>query len=184
MALYEFRGVRPVIGREVFVAPTATVIGDVHVGDESSLWFGTVLRGDVFPIRIGSRTNVQDGSVVHVTGGKAKTTVGDDVTVGHMALLHGCTIGDRVLVGMSSVVLDGAVVGEDCIVAAGSLVAPGFVVPPRSLAMGRPAKVVRALDERDFAWISQVAAQYVGYGRTFRSGAVRLIDDEPPHHRS
>src|SRR5580704_10947193 len=98
MALYEHKGIRPRLGKDVFIAPSATVIGDVVLGDESSVWFCTVLRGDVFPIRIGARTNIQDGSVVHVTGGKAKTTVGDDVTVGHMALLHGCTIGNRVLV--------------------------------------------------------------------------------------
>jgi carbonic anhydrase/acetyltransferase-like protein (isoleucine patch superfamily) len=175
MPIYEHKSVRPTLGRDVFVAPNATVIGDVHLGDESSVWFGAVIRGDVFPIRFGARTNVQDGSVVHVTGGKAATAVGDDVTIGHMVLLHGCTIGSRCLVGMGSIVLDGAEIGDDCMIAAGSLVAPRTKVPPRSLVMGRPAKVVRAMEEKDFAMVREAGQLYVGYAKTFRSDDVRVI---------
>lgn len=177
MPLYEYQGVRPTLGQHVFIAPNAVVIGDVHVGDASSVWFSTTIRGDVFPIRIGARTNIQDGSVLHVTGGKAKTTIGDDVTVGHMALLHGCTIGSRCLVGMGSIVLDGAVVEDDCVIAAGSLVAPGARIAARSLAVGRPAKAVRALTDSDLAWVREAGDLYVQYARTFSSASVRRIDE-------
>jgi carbonic anhydrase/acetyltransferase-like protein (isoleucine patch superfamily) len=179
MAIYEFQGIRPVLGRDVFIAPNATVIGDVHLGDESSVWFGTVIRGDVYPIRFGARTNIQDGAVVHITGDKAKTTVGDDVTVGHMALLHGCTVGSRCLIGMGSIVLDGAVIEDDCFLAAGSLVTPGTRIPTGSMAMGRPAKVVRPLTDEDRAWIAGSSAVYVEYARMFRS-SLRRIDDAKP----
>src|ERR1700733_5665382 len=103
MPLYEHQGRRPVLGPDVFVAPNATIIGDVVLGEASSVWFGPVIRGDVFPIRFGARTNVQDGTVVHVTGGHAATTVGDDVTIGHLVLLHGCTVGSGCLIGMGSI---------------------------------------------------------------------------------
>src|SRR5690349_10964293 len=106
MAIYELSGHRPTIGSNVFVAPNATVIGDVVLGDDASIWFGAVLRGDCFPIRIGARTNIQDGSVVHITANMAATSIGDDVTVGHMVLLHGCKVGHRCLVGMGSILLD------------------------------------------------------------------------------
>lgn len=175
MPIYEHKGVRPTIGKDVFIAPNATVIGDVHLGDGASVWFGTTLRGDVFPIRIGARTNVQDGTVVHVTGGKAATTVGDDVTIGHMALLHGCTVGARCLVGMGSVILDGAVLGDECVLAAGSLLAPGAKIPPRSLVMGRPGKVLRPVRESDLAWVREAGELYVQYARTFRE-EVRLVE--------
>jgi carbonic anhydrase/acetyltransferase-like protein (isoleucine patch superfamily) len=165
--LFEHKGVRPTLGRGVFIAPNATVIGDVHLGEESSVWFSTVLRGDVFPIRIGARTNIQDGSVVHVTAGKARTTVGDDVTVGHMVLLHGCTVGSRCLIGMGSVLLDGCVIGDDSFVAAGSLVTPGTIIAPSMMAMGRPAKAVRPLRDEDRAQIADAGRLYVGYAQTY-----------------
>lgn len=163
--LFPHLGRRPVLAASAFVAPTASVIGEVTIGEESSIWYGAVLRGDVFPIRIGARTNIQDNAVVHVTGGKARTTVGEDVTVGHLALVHGCTIGHRSLVGMGSVVLDGAIVEDECFVAAGALVPPGMRVPARSMVMGRPGKVVRALREADLEQIREAAALYVGYAR-------------------
>jgi carbonic anhydrase/acetyltransferase-like protein (isoleucine patch superfamily) len=175
LAIYEHKGVRPTLAADVFLAPNATVIGDVHLGDAASVWFGAVLRGDVYPIRIGARTNVQDGSVVHVTGGKAATTVGDDVTIGHMVLLHGCTVGHRCLLGMGSIVLDGAEIGDECLLAAGSLVAPRAKFPARSLIMGRPAKVVRALADADLGPIFEAARLYVEYARTFRSSDVKLV---------
>ncbi len=176
MPLYEHKGDRPRLGRDVFIAPGATVIGDVVLGDEASVWFGAVIRGDVMPIRFGDRTNVQDGSIVHVTSRKAKTTVGSDVTIGHMALLHGCTVGDGALLGMGCLLLDGSIVEDEAIVAAGALVSPGARIPRRSLAMGRPARVVRPLTDSDLAWIRESARAYVEYGRTFLSAAVRRID--------
>jgi carbonic anhydrase/acetyltransferase-like protein (isoleucine patch superfamily) len=175
MPVYSHQGVSPLLGRDVFIAPNATVIGDVHLGDEASVWFGTVIRGDVFPIRFGARTNVQDNSVVHVTGGQAATTVGDDVTIGHLVLLHGCTVGNRCLIGMGSVILDGAEIGDDCLVAAGSLVPPRMRVPPRSMVVGRPAKRIREVDEKDLQMIRDGGRLYVEYGKTFLSGAVKLV---------
>lgn len=168
--VYSLKGVTPQLGAGVFIAPTASVIGDVAIGAESSVWFGTVLRGDVFPIRVGARTNVQDNAVVHVTGGKFSTTIGDDVTIGHLALIHGCTIGSRCLVGMGSILLDGAVIEDDCLIAAGSLVPPRMRVPSRSLVMGRPAKVVRQLHADDLRPIQEAAELYAGYARDFISG--------------
>ncbi|HEY2511128.1 MAG TPA: gamma carbonic anhydrase family protein [Polyangiaceae bacterium] len=175
MAIYEYQGIRPVLGSRVFVAPNAAVIGDVHLGDESSVWYGVTVRGDSYPIRVGARTNIQDGSVVHVTGGKAATTIGDDVTIGHLALVHGCTIGNRCLIGMGSVVLDGAEVGDECLVAAGSLVAPRTKIPPRSMVMGRPARAVRALTDADLEMILSAGRVYVEGARTFASDAVKLL---------
>jgi gamma-carbonic anhydrase len=167
MTIYEHTGRIPALAEGVFVAPNATVIGDVAVGASSSVWFGAVLRGDVFPIRIGGRTNIQDNTVVHVTGGKNATTIGDEVTIGHLAIVHGCTIGSSCLVGMGSVVLDGAVVEDECFVAAGALVPPGMRVPGRSLVMGRPARVVRSLGEADLAQIRESAALYVDYAKDY-----------------
>jgi carbonic anhydrase/acetyltransferase-like protein (isoleucine patch superfamily) len=175
MTIYEHKGVRPTMGEAVYVAPNATVIGDVHLGDESSVWFGAVLRGDCFPIRIGKRTNVQDGTVIHVTGGKAATTVGDEVTIGHMALLHGCTIGNRCLIGMGSIVLDDAEIGDESLVAAGSLVAPHAKFPPRSMIMGRPAKLLRTIRNGDLEWMLEAGKLYLGYSKTFLSSDVKVI---------
>jgi gamma-carbonic anhydrase len=167
MPSYAFKGIAPRIAEDVFLAPNATVIGDVTIGAASSVWFGVVVRGDVFPIRIGARTNVQDNAVIHVTAAKASTTIGDDVTVGHLALLHGCTVGDRCLVGMGSIVLDDAIIEEECFIAAGALVSPRMRIPARSLVMGRPAKVVRPLREADLVAIREAGAAYVQYARDF-----------------
>jgi gamma-carbonic anhydrase len=176
MPVYELQGLAPRLGHGVFVAPNATVVGDVTIGDDSGLWFGAVLRGDVMPIVIGARTNIQDGSVIHGTGGKARTTVGDDVTVGHMVLLHGCTVGSRVLVGMGSVLLDGSTVEDDAIVGAGSLVTPGTRIPSGKLAMGRPARVARDLTDEDRFWIREAGRIYVEAAATYLSSALRRID--------
>jgi carbonic anhydrase/acetyltransferase-like protein (isoleucine patch superfamily) len=169
--IYALAGVRPVLGRDVFLADNATVVGDVRIGDESSLWFGAVVRGDYFPIAIGARTNVQDNAVVHITAGSAPTSIGDDVTIGHGAIVHGCTLGDECLVGMGSIVLDGAVVGDGSFIAAGSLVTPGTVIPPRSFVMGRPARVTRPASDEDVARIRESAAHYVRYARDYRASA-------------
>jgi carbonic anhydrase/acetyltransferase-like protein (isoleucine patch superfamily) len=175
MPVYELGNLRPVLGKDVFIAPNATVIGDVVLGDEASVWFGAVLRGDMYPIRIGARTNIQDNAVVHITADKAATTVGDDVTVGHSAIVHGCTIGSRCLVGMGSIVLDGAVIEDECFLAAGTLVAPGTRVPARSMVMGRPGKIVRALREAELDDIRSASVHYVHYAREFVR-SLRLID--------
>jgi carbonic anhydrase/acetyltransferase-like protein (isoleucine patch superfamily) len=147
----------------------------VVLGEASSVWFGCIVRGDVFPIRVGARTNIQDACILHVTGGRSKTTVGDDVTLGHRVLLHGCTVGSRVLVGMGTIVLDDAVIGDDCVIAAGSLVTPRTVIPPRSFVLGRPARVQRAVRDDELAGIVESSRLYVEYGRSYRSGAVKRI---------
>ncbi len=174
MAIYELKGVRPRLARDVYVADGARVIGDVLLGDEASVWFGAVLRGDYMPIRIGARTNIQDNAVVHITSDASATHVGDDVTVGHSAIIHGCTIGNRCLVGMGSTVLDGAVVGDDSFIAAGSLVTPGTIIPAHSFVMGRPAKVARAVNDRDLSGIREAASRYVQYAREFRTECKRI----------
>ena len=146
-----------------YVDQSAQVIGDVEIGPESSIWMQAVVRGDVNVIRIGARSNVQDGSIVHVMHDTHPTRIGDDVTIGHAAVVHGCTIADRVLVGMSATILNGAVIGEDSIVAAGSLVTEGMVVPPRSMVMGVPAKVRRTLSDAEVASILDFSQNYVRY---------------------
>src|SRR5580658_10537233 len=129
MPLYQLGDKRPSVGRDVFIAEGARVIGDVTLGDEAGIWFNTVLRGDYMPIRIGARTNIQDNSVVHITAGTFGTTVGDDVTVGHSAIIHACTVGNSCLIGMGATVLDGAVIGARSLVGANSLVPQGFTCP-------------------------------------------------------
>jgi gamma-carbonic anhydrase len=161
--LRAFRGRLPTIGKDAFVADDAQVIGDVTLGDRASVWFGSVVRGDVEPIRIGAETNLQDLCVVHVSGGKHATHIGARVTVGHRVVLHGCTVEDLCLVGIGSIVMDGAVIGGESIVGAGSLVAPGAKIPPRSLALGSPAKVKRELSADELKWLRESAENYVRY---------------------
>jgi carbonic anhydrase/acetyltransferase-like protein (isoleucine patch superfamily) len=156
-----FAGKSPRLHESVFAVEGAVVVGDVEIGADSSLWFGVVVRADVNSIRIGARTNVQDHSVVHVTGGTHPTVVGDDVTVGHRVTLHGCTVRDRCLVGIGAIVLDGATIGEESMVGAGALVAPGFVVPPRTLVLGAPARVVRELRASEIEGLARSAERYV-----------------------
>jgi carbonic anhydrase/acetyltransferase-like protein (isoleucine patch superfamily) len=151
----------------VWIAPSAEVIGDVEIGEESSIWFGAVVRGDLDSIRIGVRSNVQDLSMIHVRGGELGTVIGDDVTVGHSVVLHACTLGNRVLVGMHAVILDGAVVGDDVLIAAGSLVTPGTRIPSGVLAMGRPARPVHALRPKDRDAIDEGASSYVALAREY-----------------
>ena len=161
--LRPYRGVRPEVHPTAFVDASAQVIGDVKVGAESSIWMTVVVRGDVNHIRVGDRTNIQDGTIVHVQHDTHPTIIGSDVTVGHGAIVHGCTIADRVLVGMGAVILNGASIGEDCIIAAGSLVTEGMSVPPRSMVMGSPAKVKRPLRDEEVAMIQEFADNYVRY---------------------
>lgn len=169
----------PQVHETAFVAPSADLIGEVEIGEHSSVWFQCVIRGDVNRIRIGNRTNIQDHSLLHVTraqqadekGKGSPLTIGDDVTVGHRASLHGCTVGNRVLIGMGAIVLDDAVIGDDCIVGAGALITKGTVVPSGSLVMGAPAKVARALKPAELKFLPKSAANYVRDAIEYR-GAV------------
>jgi carbonic anhydrase/acetyltransferase-like protein (isoleucine patch superfamily) len=145
------------------VDESAQVIGDVEIGDESSVWMCVVVRGDVHRIRIGRRSNVQDGTVVHVMNGTHPTTIGDNVTIGHAAVVHGCTVEDQCLIGMGAILLNGVRVGAQSIVAAGALLTEGTVVPPRSLVMGSPGKVKRLLTHTEIAGIQSYADRYVQY---------------------
>jgi carbonic anhydrase/acetyltransferase-like protein (isoleucine patch superfamily) len=167
MPLLPYNGVWPRIACDAFVAPTAVVVGDVTVGAGASIWFGAVVRGDVHAIRIGARTNVQDLTVVHVTEGKHATAIGDDVTIGHRVVLHGCTVKDRCLVGIGAIVLDGAVVGEEAMVGAGALVPPGMTVPPRTLVLGAPARVKRELTAEEIAHLPRSAASYAARAKSY-----------------
>jgi carbonic anhydrase/acetyltransferase-like protein (isoleucine patch superfamily) len=154
-------GKTPKLGERVFIAPNAVVIGDVEIGDDSSVWFGCVLRGDVGAIKIGKRTNIQDLTMIHMTDGVSGATIGDDVTVGHGVILHGCTVGDGALVGMGSILLDNVTVGARAVVAAGSLVTPRTQIPAGTLARGNPAKPVREATAEEQQMGALGAAHYV-----------------------
>jgi carbonic anhydrase/acetyltransferase-like protein (isoleucine patch superfamily) len=152
----------PVCGKGVYIDETATVIGDVIIGDDSSVWPGAVIRGDVAPIRIGKRTNIQDCCVVHVSGtSKNVMMIGDGVTIGHGAIIHSCSIGDGVLVGIGSIILDGAVIGNNSIIAAGSLVTKGTVFPERSIIAGSPAVRVRDVSDDEIIALDGSVQRYV-----------------------
>jgi carbonic anhydrase/acetyltransferase-like protein (isoleucine patch superfamily) len=161
--LRPFRSILPKVHSSAYVDQSAQVIGDVEIGDESSIWMNVVIRGDVNTIRIGDRTNIQDGTIVHVMRGTHPTRIGSDVTVGHAAVLHGCIIHDRCLIGMGAMLLNGAVIGEDSIVAAGTLVPEEKAFPARSLLMGRPAVLKRELNAGEIASIRDYAQRYIGY---------------------
>ena len=163
MVIRRFKAHSPLVDRSAYVDESAQVIGDVVVGAESSVWMNVVIRGDVNPIRIGRRTNIQDLTLVHVMRGTHPTTIGDEVTVGHSAVIHGCVIEDRVLVGMGALLLNGVHVEPDSIIAAGSLLAEGTRIPARSLVMGRPGKVTRQLTDDEVAkilWYSEIYVKY------------------------
>ena len=162
------QGILPIIADDAFIAPTATVIGDVVIGAGTSVWFNCVIRGDVHQIRIGERTNIQDGTIVHVTGGKLGTHIGSDITIGHGAILHACTLEDGCFVGMGAILLDGVVVESGGMVAAGAVVTPGKRVKAGDLWGGNPARPMRALSEQDRAFFPVSAAGYVALGRTYR----------------
>ena len=172
-----YKGRWPKIHETAYVAPSADIIGDVNIGSHSSIWFQVVIRGDVHRIRIGNNTNIQDHSMLHVTRSKSPLQVGDEVTVGHRVTLHGCTVGNRVLVGMGAILLDDAEVGDECLIGAGALVTQRMKIPPRSLVLGAPAKVVRPLNEKELAFLPVSAANYVADGIEYRGyvpGPVRL----------
>lgn len=173
--LHTFKGIFPAVGTKSWIAPSADVIGDVVCGEDCSIWFGCVVRGDVHSIRIGNRVNIQDLSMIHVTHYKKAdksdgnpTIIGDDVTVGHRVMLHGCTIESACLIGMSATILDGAVIGKESIVGAGALVTKGKVFPPRSLIMGSPAKFVRELNDAEVKELYASAQRYVAFKEEYR----------------
>jgi carbonic anhydrase/acetyltransferase-like protein (isoleucine patch superfamily) len=165
--ILSYKGREPKIADTAFIETSAQVIGDVHIGDHSSIWFNCVIRGDVHHIRIGQSTNVQDGTIIHVTNGLYPTLIGSYVTVGHGAILHGCTVKDRSLIGIGAIVLDNAVIGEDSFVAAGSLVTPGTIIPPRSMVMGSPARVRREVSAEEIARIDKHWRNYIEYKETY-----------------
>ena len=159
-----YKGVTPTVATSAYVDLSAQVIGDVHVGEESSIWMNAVVRGDVNHIRIGHRTNIQDGTVVHVMRDPSHPTIlGDDLTVGHGAIIHGCTIESTCLIGMGAILLNGVRVGAGSIIAAGTLLPEGAVVPPRSLVIGSPGKVRRSISDLEYEFILQSAQNYVHY---------------------
>ena len=173
MAIYELDGAAPRISESAWVADSAQVIGDVELADDVSVWFGSVIRGDSESIRIGRRTNIQDLSVLHADTGMP-LTLGDDVTVGHQAMLHGCTIGDASLIGIGAVILNGAKIGKGCLVGAGALVTEGKQFPDGSMILGSPAKVVRQLTETQLAGLRLSAQHYVSNAARFRAGLKKI----------
>ncbi|MDO8426605.1 MAG: gamma carbonic anhydrase family protein [Deltaproteobacteria bacterium] len=165
--LLPYKGIWPKLHETVYVEDSAKIIGDVEIGELSSIWFNAVVRGDVHYIRIGRRTNVQDNSTLHVTKDTYPLIIGDDVTIGHNVVLHGCTVKDRCLIGMGAIILDNAEVGEDSIIGAGALVTEGMKVPPKSLVLGLPGKAVRALSPDEVARILRSAENYIGYAKNY-----------------
>ncbi len=173
--IYPFKQWTPTLGKQTWIAPSADVVGNVTMGEDVSIWFGCVVRGDVHYITIGDRTNIQDLSMIHVTHYKKEdmsdgnpTVIGADVTIGHRVMLHGCTIEDACLIGMSATILDGAVIGKESIVGAGALVTKNKVFPPRSLIVGSPAKAVRSLSDEEVAELYASAKRYVAFKEDYR----------------
>lgn len=163
------KGVFPVFGNECFIAPNATVVGDVVMGDQCSVWFNTVVRGDVNAIRIGDKVNIQDGVIIHCTYEKTRAIVGNNVSIGHLAIIHGCTINDNVLVGMGAIVMDNAVIGSNSIIAAGAVVLEGTIVEPESIYAGVPAKKVKSISKELIEGeINRIANNYITYSNWFR----------------
>lgn len=175
-----YNGRTPQIGQGVYIAPSADIIGDVVIDDHSSVWFRVVIRGDVHHIRIGARTNIQDGSVLHVMRGTHPLTIGDDVTIGHNVTLHGCTIESRCLIAMGAIILNGAHIGAGSIIAAGSVVTEETRVPPNSLFVGVPATFRRHLTAEDLKVIERYAANYVEYKEAYlQAGQTQAVEVKP-----
>jgi len=166
MSIQEFNGKTPKIDPTVFIAPTATIIGDVEIDIESSIWPNAVIRGDSHPIRIGKRVNIQDNVVIHTTS-KTSVIIGDNVSIGHSAILHGCRIGSNAIIGMGSIILDGATIADWVLIGAGAVVTQDSVIPSRNLALGVPCKVVRQLDEHDLNSIAANAEEYAALSRQY-----------------
>jgi carbonic anhydrase/acetyltransferase-like protein (isoleucine patch superfamily) len=181
--IIDLEGEVPRLGARTFVAPGATLVGDVALGDDASVWFGCVLRGDVGHIRIGARSNVQDLTMAHMTDGLSNLEVGADCTIGHGVILHGCRVEDACLVGMGSILLDGVVVGTGSLVGAGSLLPPRMVVPPGSLVLGNPAKVVRPVKDAEKKMIADGSAHYVANADRYRRALLEKAVDAPSARR-
>ena len=181
MTRYRLGDKSPLIDESAYVAREAVVIGDVHLAADTSVWAGAVLRGDNEPIVIGTGSNVQEGAVMHTDPG-CPLTVGEHVTIGHQAMLHGCTVGDGSLIGIQAVVLNNAVIGKECLVGAGAVVTEGKVFPDRSLILGAPAKVVRTLSDEDVANLRRNARNYVDRRALFKTDLVALPEPESPGH--
>ena len=173
MAIYELDGSAPRMAESAWVADNAQVMGNVVLGEDSSVWFGTTVRGDTETITIGRGSNIQDGSVLHADVGMP-LTIGDRVTVGHQVMLHGCTVGDESLIGIGAIVLNGAKIGKNCLVGAGSLVTEGKEFPDGSMIIGSPAKVVRSLSPEQMEGLRQSAKHYIENAQRFRSGLKKL----------
>jgi carbonic anhydrase/acetyltransferase-like protein (isoleucine patch superfamily) len=173
MPQYEIAGKRPTVHPSAWIAPSADVIGEAVLGEEASVWFGAVIRADNTEIAIGARSNIQEGAMLHSDAG-VPCTVGADCTVGHHAILHGCVVGDRTLIGMGATVLNRAVIGEDSIVGAGALVSEGKTFPPRSLIVGSPARAVRTLDDQSVAFLKLSAQHYVAKARDYAAELTRV----------
>ena len=167
--LHVYQNITPKLDSSVFCVDSAEIIGDVEIGAQSSIWFQVIIRGDVNFIRIGERTNIQDGTVIHVTHKIHPTVVGDDVTIGHNVTLHGCKVGNRCLIGMGAVVLDAAEIEDDAMVAAGALVTPGTRIPSGTLYAGSPAKYKRHLSDTEIADLKQSAQNYLNYAENYRT---------------
>jgi carbonic anhydrase/acetyltransferase-like protein (isoleucine patch superfamily) len=168
--IFSLNGVTPKVAPDAFIAPTAAVIGDVEIGSETGIWFHCLVRGDMNFIRIGARTNIQDGTVIHIDSGGFSTTIGDDVTVGHNAVIHACTLKDRAFVGISATVLDGAVIEEGGMLGAGGLLTPGKIIGPNEMWTGSPAKLRRVMDEEERKRFDRNALVYLELARRFRAG--------------
>lgn len=168
--LWPYRGIRPTIHESVFIAPGTHVIGDVHIGEGASLWFNCVARGDVNSIRIGMRTNIQDGTIVHVTGGRFATSIGNDVLIGHQCIIHGCRLEDESFVGMGATVMDDCVIERAAMLGAGSLLSPGKIVKSGQLWMGRPARYVRELTSEEIAANRQAVGRYAKLAQEYKVG--------------
>ncbi|WP_181306170.1 gamma carbonic anhydrase family protein [Rufibacter sp. XAAS-G3-1] len=168
--LLPVKGVHPILGKDCFVAPNATIAGDVVLGDQCTVWFNAVVRGDVNLIRIGNKTNIQDGAVIHCTYLKTATIIGSNVSIGHNAIVHGCTIENNVLIGMGAIVMDNAVVQEHCIVAAGAVVLEKTICESGFIYAGVPAKKVKALTAEQMSGMAQTADNYVLYASWFQEG--------------
>jgi len=171
MLILPYKGKKPLIGRRVYVAPNATLIGDIKLGDDASIWFGTVLRADVQRIRVGARTNIQDNCTVHVTNDDWPALIEEDVTIGHNVIAHGCTIRKGAMIGMGSILLDGSEIGEESIIGAGSLVTEGMKIPPRVLALGSPARVRRPLTNEELERVRSSPRHYMEYKDVYLSQA-------------
>ncbi len=165
----KFRNKSPITPESCYVSESVDIIGDVEFGDEVNIWFGTVIRGDMNFVKIGARTNIQDNSTVHVTTNIAPTIIGTGVTIGHNAIIHGCTIEDNCLIGMGSIIMDEAIIGEGSLIGAGAVVPPNMIIPPQSLVVGLPAKIVREVNESETEEILERAQHYIDFANEYKN---------------